>query len=58
MMRLYNLLMLLYSAAQIYNFKSTSSHREITVILNDLQISVVLTAHFCAVATVVTPAPK
>lgn len=58
MMLLYKLLMLLYSAIQICNFKSTSAHCEITVILNDLQISVFLTAHFCTVATVVTPAPK
>lgn len=57
-MLLYDFLMLLYKAAQICDFKSTSAHCEFTVIVNDLQISVFLTTHFCTVAVVVTPAPK
>lgn len=55
---LYNLLRLLYSAAQICDFKSTLAHCEFTVIFNDLQILVFLIAHFRTVATVATPVPK
>lgn len=55
---LYNLLMLLYSATEICDFKSTLAHCEFTVISNDLQISVFLIAHFRAVVTVATPVPK
>lgn len=58
MMLLYNLLMLLYNAAQICDFKSISAHGEFTVIFNDLQISVFLTAHFWTVAMALTPVPK
>lgn len=58
MMLLYDLLMLLYNAAQICDFKSTSAHCEFTVIFNDLQIPVFLTTHFCTVAIEGTPVPK
>lgn len=57
-MLLYDFLMLLYNAAQICDLKSASAHCEFTVIVNDLQISVFLTTHFCTVSVLVTPAPK
>ena len=49
---------MLYSAAQICDFKSTLAHCEFTVIFNDLQTLVFLIAHFRTVATVATPVPK
>ena len=55
---LYNLLTLLYSAAQICDFKSTLAHCEFTAVFNDLHISAFLMAHFRTVATAAPPVPK
>ena len=55
---LYNLLTLLYSVAQICDFKSTLAHCEFTAVFNDLHISAFLMAHFRTVATAAPPVPK